>query len=99
MQMTYDDQADAIYIQLKDSAVARSQQVSPNCVLDFDDAGEVIGVEILSARKSGIDPLSLVVQHTPPEQSAERPDQEAIRKGRAARMEAVKRRKATQDVS
>lgn len=92
--MTYDNQADAIHIQLKDSVVAYSKHVSPNCALDLDDTGEVIGVEILNARKSGIDSLSLVVQHTQTERGAARPDQEAIPKERAARLEAVKLYKA-----
>lgn len=59
MKITYDSEADAAYIILVDdiAAGAAVQQVSeiasPNgdaeIVLDFDDAGHLLGIEVLGA--------------------------------------------------
>jgi uncharacterized protein YuzE len=99
MQMQYDPKADALYIHLTAHTVIRTMPINPNFNLDLDEAGEVVGIEILNVRKSGIDPLALEVMEITPDDEVERPDPEAIRKGRIARMEALKRqqRKETQD--
>jgi uncharacterized protein YuzE len=93
MQMTYDHKADAMYIRLTDHGVVQSKQVNPNFALDLDENGDVIGIEVLNVRVSGIDPLALEIVHSTADQEAERPDPEAMRKGRAARMEALKRQR------
>ena len=41
--------ADAIDLTLADTAVHESEEVSDGIVLDFDDRGQVIGIEILDA--------------------------------------------------
>jgi uncharacterized protein YuzE len=99
MQMQYDPKTDALYIHLTAHTVIRTKPINLNFNLDLDEAGEVVGIEILNVRKSGIDPLALEVIETKPDDEVERPDPEAIRKGRIARMEALKRqqRKETQD--
>lgn len=100
MQMTYDHTSDAMYIQLTENMVVRSKQITPNFALDLDEDGQVVGIEVLNVRKSGIDPLALAVIHATPDTSVERPDAEAIRQGRMARMQALKRQrqKETQDM-
>lgn len=92
MRITYDPQADAMYIQLTDQPIIKSRQINANLALDLDEAGETIGIEILNVRKAGIDPLVDIVQ-TPADQVVERPDPEVIRQGRMARMEALKRQR------
>ena len=47
MRLRFDPQADALYLRLDDSAIAESEEVHPGVVLDFNDANEVVGVEIL----------------------------------------------------
>ncbi|MEP7294348.1 MAG: DUF2283 domain-containing protein, partial [Chloroflexota bacterium] len=96
MQMTYDSTTDAMYIQLTNSPVIRSQQINPNFALDLDENSEIVGIEMLNVRKSGIDPLALEVVQTTSIQEVLRPDQEAIRQGRIAKMEALKRQKQTE---
>jgi uncharacterized protein YuzE len=46
--VTYDSEADAVYIYLKDSKVVGSETISPSVTVDYDKDGDVVGVEILS---------------------------------------------------
>jgi uncharacterized protein YuzE len=55
MKVTYDKQADAAYIYMKDK-IARGDvkttiSMNENIVLDFDSNKKLIGIEILSASK------------------------------------------------
>ena len=47
MRLQVDKQADALYLRLDDSAVVESVEVVPGVVLDFNEAEEVIGIEML----------------------------------------------------
>jgi uncharacterized protein YuzE len=55
MNLTYDDEADAIYIYARDGeAVARSEILEDGRVVDLDGQGRLIGVEILRASTHGV---------------------------------------------
>ena len=47
MRMTYDPEADALTFRLSEAAVALSEEVAPNVILDFDAEGRVVGIEML----------------------------------------------------
>lgn len=51
MRIEYDPDVDALYVRLADSKIIESEEVKPGIVLDFDDANNVVGVEVLSASK------------------------------------------------
>jgi uncharacterized protein YuzE len=51
MKIEYDKQVDALYIRIQEKDVARTQEVSDDVNLDFDDKGRLIGLEVLSASK------------------------------------------------
>lgn len=51
MKLAYDAAADALYLTLSDSKPAESDEVRPGVVIDYDDQGRVVGVEILHVRK------------------------------------------------
>jgi len=51
VKLSYDPNADALYLRLNPVAVVESEEVRPGVVLDFDARGEVVGVEILSVKK------------------------------------------------
>ena len=57
MKLTTDKEADALYLRLDDSRIVETEEVSPGVMLDFNEAGEVVGVEMLylSKRFPGID--------------------------------------------
>lgn len=47
MKIDYDPQADAIYVQLKEGAVADTLDVSKYIFVDVDEKGIPLGIEIL----------------------------------------------------
>ncbi len=47
MRLHVDREADALYLRLDDSQIVESEEVSPGVVLDYNDAREVVGVEML----------------------------------------------------
>lgn len=40
-----------VHVTLKDGAVAETREIYDDILFDFDEKGEVLGVEFLSARK------------------------------------------------
>ena len=56
MKLRVDKEADALYLRLDDSEIVESAEVSPGVVLDFNEADEVVGVEMLrlSQRSSDV---------------------------------------------
>ena len=61
MKLNIDKEADALYLRLDDSPIVESEEVSPGIVLDYNDADEVVGIEMLylSRRSSKLN-LSLL---------------------------------------
>ncbi|HLI51089.1 MAG TPA: DUF2283 domain-containing protein [Thermomicrobiaceae bacterium] len=51
MKITYDPEADALYIQLRSVRPADSFDLQEGVTADVDDAGHIIGIEILDARQ------------------------------------------------
>ena len=51
MRVRVDQDADAIYIDLTDRAIEDSAEVADGIVVDYDDQGRVVGVEILDASR------------------------------------------------
>jgi uncharacterized protein YuzE len=47
MKVLFDEKADAVYIRLHHSHIRESEEVQPGVVLDFDESGEVVAIEIL----------------------------------------------------
>ena len=59
MKVTYDPAVDALYILLKDAPVDESDEDKPGVVLDYDKAGNIVGIEILDASKRIENPRSV----------------------------------------
>ena len=47
MKVRFDEEADALYIQLSDLDIIESEEVQPGIIFDFDDQDHVVGIEIL----------------------------------------------------
>lgn len=66
MKLRYDSKVDAMYIELAKGAYKRTEKISDDILVDKDNKGHVIGIEILDAKKNiaAFDPanISLLVQ-------------------------------------
>lgn len=49
MRISYDEEADAMYIALADAQSVAQRQVTEDFIVDIDEDGNVIGIEILDA--------------------------------------------------
>ncbi|MEO0145924.1 MAG: DUF2283 domain-containing protein [candidate division WOR-3 bacterium] len=47
MKISIDKEADALYISLTDARVSESEEVAPGVIVDYDEKGEVVAIEIL----------------------------------------------------
>jgi len=47
MKIEYSKQADALYIYLKETYVARSREIENGIIIDLDENGFLIGIEVL----------------------------------------------------
>ena len=51
MRVRMDAGADALYIRFEESPIVESEEVSPGVILDFDENGRVVGLEMLNVRQ------------------------------------------------
>ena len=67
MKLHVDRESDALYLRLDESRVVESEEVSPGVVLDFNEANQVVGVEILhlSQRTPNLDLETLLFETSP----------------------------------
>jgi uncharacterized protein YuzE len=49
MKTVYDSETDALYLRFTDAAMLESEEVRPGLILDFDQNGKIVAVEILDA--------------------------------------------------
>ncbi len=62
MEIRYDREADAVYIRIGGGKVAESEEVDDGVIVDYDEKGNVIGIEILEFSKKKIDLNKLVME-------------------------------------
>lgn len=60
MMLKIDHENDALYFRLTYEAIFESEEVQPGVILDFDEQGRVVGVEML-ALSTRIEPENLRV--------------------------------------
>ena len=65
MKITYDKDADAMYVELTDKKFSKCKEIDRNTILDLDEEGNVIGIELLfvSKRFPQSIPKSIVVEN------------------------------------
>lgn len=49
MKVSYDEEADALYIKLRDGDYDESDEVQEGIILDYDGEGNLLAIEILNA--------------------------------------------------
>jgi len=62
MFIKYDKDIDVIYIRLTDAKVAESDEDKPGVILDYDDAGNLVGIEVLNASKKINQPNGVIYE-------------------------------------
>lgn len=61
MRLSYDPETDSLYIHLVERPSADSDEVADGVVLDFDEAGGIVGIDVQHASQhAGITPRKLV---------------------------------------
>jgi uncharacterized protein YuzE len=51
MKLKIDEEADALYLRLDESAIVESEEVQPGVILDFNAENQVVGIEVLNISK------------------------------------------------
>jgi len=59
MKADYDRKVDVLTVVFSDAPVEESDEVRPGVILDYDAAGNVVGMEILDASKRVENPASM----------------------------------------
>jgi len=59
MRVRVDHAADAVYLNLTDRPIKDSAEIAEGIVVDYDDEGRIVGIEILDASKRTNDPAAL----------------------------------------
>jgi uncharacterized protein YuzE len=69
MKIEYSREADALYVYFKEDFVAKSREIEDGIVIDFDDNGQIIGIEVLDAaqRFSLADIVNVNIENLPVE--------------------------------
>jgi uncharacterized protein YuzE len=64
MKLTIHKEDDALYLRLDDSEIVESEEIKDCIILDYNAAGQVIGVEILYLSKKTANPLQQILLET-----------------------------------
>jgi uncharacterized protein YuzE len=65
MKVIYDRDTDTLTVTLTDAPVAESDEDKPGVILDYDDAGNLVALEILDASRRVSMPISIEYQIVP----------------------------------
>ena len=59
MKVEYDSETDTLMVILRAGAVAESDEDKPGVILDYDDAGNLLSIEVLDASQQVEDPRAV----------------------------------------
>ena len=51
MEISYDKQADAMYIEFRKGEFARNKKIDDFTIIDLDNQGNILGIELLDVKK------------------------------------------------
>jgi len=51
MKITFDKEADAVYIELGSGEFASNKKIDNNTIIDLDEDGNILGIELLNVSK------------------------------------------------
>ncbi|MDP2335145.1 MAG: DUF2283 domain-containing protein [Bacteroidota bacterium] len=62
MLIKYDKEVDVVYIRFSEKIVTESDEDKPGIILDYDDEGNIVGIEVLAASKKMEQPNGVVYE-------------------------------------
>ncbi|MCE4606781.1 MAG: DUF2283 domain-containing protein [Desulfurococcales archaeon] len=62
IRVKYDSVADALYIKLRNDKIVDSDEIAPGLIVDFNEKGEIVGIEVLGFSRKDIDLKKLVIE-------------------------------------
>lgn len=62
MVIKYNKETDIIYIRFSDSKVVESDEEKPGIILDYDESGNIIGIEVLNASQKTSQPNGIICE-------------------------------------
>ena len=51
MKIEFDPEVDALYVQLAEGDIETTEEIKPGVMLDYDDNGNILGLEVLNVSK------------------------------------------------
>jgi uncharacterized protein YuzE len=58
----YDRVGDTLYVKLRDDRVVDSDEAAPGVIVDYNEKGDVVGIEVLEFSRRRIDLSKLVLE-------------------------------------
>ncbi len=58
----YDRAGDVLYIKLRDGKIVESEEIEPGVIVDYNEKGEIIGIEVLWFSRRKIDLSKLILR-------------------------------------
>jgi len=62
LRVKYDRVADALYIKFRDDRIVDSDEAAPGIIVDYNENGEIVGIEILWFSKRKLDLVKLMTE-------------------------------------
>jgi len=59
MKVTYDKETDTLTIRFNDNPIIESDEEKPGIIIDFDEEGNMVGIEVLDASRRVKEPTSV----------------------------------------
>ena len=63
MKVKYDREVDILYISLNEGPVSESDESKPGIIIDYDESGNPVGIEILSASTRIAQPGQVIIEN------------------------------------
>jgi uncharacterized protein YuzE len=62
MKIIYDQETDTMTVILKESAIKESDEAKSGVIIDYDNQGDIVSIEILDAKKRISQPTQVIYQ-------------------------------------
>ena len=62
MKIIYDQETDTMTVILKESAIAESDETKSGVIIDYDNKGDIVSIEILDAKNRVSQPTQVIYQ-------------------------------------